>query len=1217
MLLSKDAFVSILKRLRPFTIFLLPVLVIGWATYVNRFPQGYIFSGGDFSQPLNLQENFRRFFYVWNNRITAPAEGGFFSWFSATSFYFLDYYLPGRLGLNDTQILSFVFFSFFSLNYLSFLLATYIFFPGRDKVLRAMLSLNYSLNFTTLYFFTYSWGFSHIVLLYVFIPILTATFLSALIQKKLSYALLFIIFLLLSAPSYTNSAFAVGLALFLFLALLFFSLMGLIRWGFRQLGLLLLMVFGGLSVLSYWLLPTSVFVAEGLHSLSNGLFDLKGWLNAQSANVLSIFTGTPHYASYYPFHYENTLLSLFAFAPIFFFCLSLIKSKNDGDKKRTKFLFVFSLLFLIFSFLVKKTMPPFADLSLLVYRLPFLLTLRSYEKTAIFLPFIIFLAIFIFLRPLSGKKKFLASLILSLFLISARPFFLGGIQTKYGISIPLSKDYTSADYSLLVKIPYDYQKLSGVSNSNKTDTRIQSMPYGVLNSVLWVNYPKWKLIGSDPTEAFFHKNILFSNSSTFLQRDWNMPQFFLESFYSPEWYIKMLPYFGVSEVLYHKDVDPYFYRKTSPLMGQIQKGGYLTPLADSEMATLYGLKEENILPHFYIPERNIWLDGDIRGMANVVDFPDHKARSALYLSSDVSPQSQENLKDTVNQFYVQGELVRSLLKLSSSADNAPDEFVTPNTRFLPDSPFYFLIQWSENRQLGKQKDPISRTDLLLWLSSKRLTETERLLQEGKLELAQTNMTRYLETLKDLTSLLQEISLQQADSYRMVVKANVYLEHHEKILEGIKTEWNRPEFSDFYLESLGYFRKVSGLLLENGMAYYLAKISQPGSYEAYLRFKDKSVLIPSGNASNLVLSIDRQKKNESQHSLTIIQANLIGLSGKLDLEKGYHSVSFPIFRGENLVADGSFEDTRLYAPDELSSDSLDGRYSRKLLFPSYSGKSLEIPVKDYQPATNYRISFFYKTLSGEGINFSLWQDENDLTNLRTRQAKGEVVYPLDKSLGKRELWQYVELDFESAVSAKQAKLFFRQVNQNQIDINLIDNLRFEPVYEPDLILKQSVEKPSPKIPFLSFQKINPILYKVAVKDAVAPFRLVFSESFHPGWKLYLKNSPTVGNSHSTPTKSYFNGQIVEGPHSQSAFSWDLIRDTFFKPLAESRHSLVNGYANVWEIRPEDVSGQSEFTAYVEFTPQRLFYLGLIISVSVFLAAVFVLFFSWRRSPKSKL
>ena len=73
-----------------------------------------------------------------------------------------------------------------------------------------------------------------------------------------------------------------------------------------------------------------------------------------------------------------------------------------------------------------------------------------------------------------------------------------------------------------------------------------------------------------------------------------------------------------------------------------------------------------------------------------------------------------------------------------------------------------------------------------------------------------------------------------------------------------------------------------------------------------------------------------------------------------------------------------------------------------------------------------------------------------------------------------------------------------------------------------------------------------------------FWLVFSESFHKGWKVYY-------------------GKINW---------WQAL---WQKPIPEDKHFLVNGYANAWHI---DNSRSREITLY--FWPQSLFYIGLIIS-----------------------
>ena len=93
--------------------------------------------------------------------------------------------------------------------------------------------------------------------------------------------------------------------------------------------------------------------------------------------------------------------------------------------------------------------------------------------------------------------------------------------------------------------------------------------------------------------------------------------------------------------------------------------------------------------------------------------------------------------------------------------------------------------------------------------------------------------------------------------------------------------------------------------------------------------------------------------------------------------------------------------------------------------------------------------------------------------------------------------------------------------------------------------------------------------------------------------------------------YFDGDIQEGTH-RCVF---LDRSTFEtwgkKPLPENKHQVVNGYANSWFITPEDSAGKSDYEIIIEFWPQRLFYVGLVISGIAFLSCVFLGFYFYRR------
>jgi hypothetical protein len=91
-------------------------------------------------------------------------------------------------------------------------------------------------------------------------------------------------------------------------------------------------------------------------------------------------------------------------------------------------------------------------------------------------------------------------------------------------------------------------------------------------------------------------------------------------------------------------------------------------------------------------------------------------------------------------------------------------------------------------------------------------------------------------------------------------------------------------------------------------------------------------------------------------------------------------------------------------------------------------------------------------------------------------------------------------------------------------------------------------------------------------------------------LFLKNK-----GYGKEVASYFDGEIKEGTHRMTFLEPATFETWGKKPIAEDRHYLVNSYANSWYITPEDVGGQEDYELIVEFWPQRLFYIGLFISL----------------------
>lgn len=159
---------------------------------------------------------------------------------------------------------------------------------------------------------------------------------------------------------------------------------------------------------------------------------------------------------------------------------------------------------------------------------------------------------------------------------------------------------------------------------------------------------------------------------------------------------------------------------------------------------------------------------------------------------------------------------------------------------------------------------------------------------------------------------------------------------------------------------------------------------------------------------------------------------------------------------------------------------------------------------------------------------------------------------------------------------------------------------------DLIMLKNISSDtsfSASLPKISFERINPTKYHVNVTGANSPFVLVFSESYHEGWKVFpQRSSADMG----VPATSYFSGEIEESNHKMTFVDRNIFETWGNKSIGEEQHHLINGYANSWIIDPVNI-GENDFDLIVEYSPQRNFILGLAVSTVIFSLCLVYFFF----------
>lgn len=128
-----------------------------------------------------------------------------------------------------------------------------------------------------------------------------------------------------------------------------------------------------------------------------------------------------------------------------------------------------------------------------------------------------------------------------------------------------------------------------------------------------------------------------------------------------------------------------------------------------------------------------------------------------------------------------------------------------------------------------------------------------------------------------------------------------------------------------------------------------------------------------------------------------------------------------------------------------------------------------------------------------------------------------------------------------------------------------------------------------LPGLKYTRINPSLYLVNISNIKKPFILVFLDKFNGSWGLSKAN---INSFSGDLYKSYFSGQVQELINNKNFSFKEKLGFRLSAEIAQNSHFSINGYANGWYIKP--VSDKKEITFVIEARPQRLVYIGIVIS-----------------------
>ncbi len=263
------------------------------------------------------------------------------------------------------------------------------------------------------------------------------------------------------------------------------------------------------------------------------------------------------------------------------------------------------------------------------------------------------------------------------------------------------------------------------------------------------------------------------------------------------------------------------------------------------------------------------------------------------------------------------------------------------------------------------------------------------------------------------------------------------------------------------------------------------------------------------------------------------------------------------------------------------------------------------------------------ISIANVNQSLWSDYiGDRSISHDLKVPGNIVSVLKRSYSDKLLddssIKYVIVPIRDEVNNDD---FYPSYGNNpKLFIEALDKLNYLKridIGSKDLAIWENEDyEPHIKGDELSFQAINSTKYGITVNRLDEREELIFSERFHPGWKLYLR--PVDSKKPSIVAREYSKAKTVEYKAVNQLLEGEELSYLTKQPIFEDSHKTANIFVNQWKLDPEYIKrnfseefykenpdGSIDINIVLFFKPQSYFYLGIAISLVALLCCLVML------------
>lgn len=623
---------------------------------------------------------------------------------------------------------------------------------------------------------------------------------------------------------------------------------------------------------------------------------------------------------------------------------------------------------------------------------------------------------------------------------------------------------------------------------------------------------------------------------------------------SSEGDFRLAKYLGINYLLVRNDfaapVNANY--QTESLLKEVKNSSVFEKTNSFGRWDLYKNVTYTPFPLLYASPKSTYIAGTLDSFSKVLEIPNLDTNDNFFIT------------ETLHDYELDQSMIGTRIIKGNCASCLPSEtfIAEPEPRIFPQSRLlYFLESLFEKRQEKSIALNTEKIDYLLGKALKKHTLIESTL------LAEKNTSLIPDILEDIVRNYNRASelLSEIENTQTRELYNKRITDYRNFSKKQAVEWisstNDNSLQAKFLDMQWEIENISLTKLEKKVLdkhTFSFSIPRDSNYTMYLR-NDEIFLDKYSDFVDLELDQGSLSK-----AVQRLDSNWVTM-GFFDLAEGEQKIRVPYLESVNVenLLPTSFE----------------------VLSPIGENTCTSFAVPNVNKELKYKVAFTYRTQIGEPVRFQVRQNLDYFT--KTQRPR----YKVNSLLKKDFTWSSFETQITPDKYTNTLQLDFC-INSNGLEDSIvnIDNLTLTVKGEPDVFLVDANSKTPTTNPLVNFVKINPTKYLVSVENNKEKSYLNFNQRFDDGWTI---RPITIENKDLIFSSDHLIYQDAYASEYSYENNLDNLRVTGEKV---SDHLINNGYNNAWVIEP------GENTYLLEYQPQKLLYLGALVSGSFLLFVI---------------